>query len=466
MGGAVVMGSWSKGVALREKLELSARLVPQGSVAKLGSKGSTLSVNKILQDEVEATIHMDKALGICFEGNSLGAMLMNGNDGAGLIESKEMERRGFWNVTSVLKLADKELYAIDLVAKSRSLKENEIRRRSEVRKEVWTLSRQNNNLLNLIEVDGVMHEDLCRVKQEFFKEIYDNGCLAKAINSFFITLIPKKDCSEGILDYRPMSLIGSIYKMLSKVLASRFKKVLPRIVGESQTAFVGGQNILDGVLISNEIVDWWKKKKQKGFILKLDFEKSYDSVNWECLNMLFQRAKEVGLIKGVVIGTRRISVTHLQFADNTIVFCEAGEHEILNVKRILRCFEVLPGLRINFHKSEVVTSKYNNSGGRWRRFLVDGIQCSRIWGDILSLECSSPNLFNFFMKNYVIKVENGRRISFWEDYWSSNCSFRDEFPRLFELSDDKDANLKQMIDRRNSSDGWIFRFRRGLRAWD
>lgn len=90
---------------------------------------------------------------------------------------------------------------------------------------------------------------------KFFKEFYDNECLAKGINSSFITLIPKKVCQVGISDYRPISLVGSLYKILSKVLASRLKKVLPKIVGESQSAFIGGRNILDGVLIANEVVD-------------------------------------------------------------------------------------------------------------------------------------------------------------------------------------------------------------------
>ncbi|XP_028093947.1 uncharacterized protein LOC114294046 [Camellia sinensis] len=73
----------------------------------------------------------------------------------------------------------------------------------------------------------------------------------------------------------------------------------------------------------------------------------------EGLNILFQRAKALELIKGVVIGLRKVNVTHLQFANDTIVFCEAEENDILNVKRILRCFEVLSRLKINFHKSLV-----------------------------------------------------------------------------------------------------------------
>lgn len=47
--------------------------------------------------------------------------------------------------------------------------------------------------------------------------------------------------------------------------------------------FWGGRNILDGILIANEIVDGWKRSSRKGLVLKLDFEKAYDSINWEFL---------------------------------------------------------------------------------------------------------------------------------------------------------------------------------------
>lgn len=48
-----------------------------------------------------------------------------------------------------------------------------------------------------------------------------------------------------------------------------------------------------------------------------------------------------------------MSVSHLQFADDTIIFCEGDLEEVKNLKRVLRCFEVMSELKINYHKSVV-----------------------------------------------------------------------------------------------------------------
>lgn len=73
----------------------------------------------------------------------------------------------------------------------------------------------------------------------------------------------------------------------------------------------------------------------------------------EGLNLLLERAKVLGLLKGESIGPAGLKLSHLQFADDTILFCEAEWKEIVTVKRILRCFELMSGLKINFHKSVV-----------------------------------------------------------------------------------------------------------------
>ncbi|XP_028058453.1 uncharacterized protein LOC114262297 [Camellia sinensis] len=108
---------------------------------------------------------------------------------------------------------------------------------------------------------------------------HQNSKLVLGINSSFVALIPKNDNPSCLSDFRPISLIGSLYKVLTKVLSSRIKPVLPMIISESQSTFIRGRNILDGVLVANEIVNDWKKKQKQGIVLKLDFEKPYDSMN-------------------------------------------------------------------------------------------------------------------------------------------------------------------------------------------
>lgn len=73
----------------------------------------------------------------------------------------------------------------------------------------------------------------------------------------------------------------------------------------------------------------------------------------EGLSILLRRARELGIIKGVEISTKRVVVSHLKFADDSLLFCEADWVELLNLKRILRWFEILSGLKINYHRSVV-----------------------------------------------------------------------------------------------------------------
>lgn len=250
---------------------------------------------------------------------------------------------------------------------------------------------------------------------KFMEEFHTNCNLPIGINTSFITLIPKCDSPVKLSNYRPISLIGCMYKILSKVLATRLKPTLNSVIGEVQSAFTGGRNIQDSILIANEIVDGWKRRKTKGLIIKLDLEKAFDNINWvflfrmmrmmgypdkwiiwiheclssarisvlvngsptrrfqmqkgirqgdplspflfilaaESLNHLFLEAVAQGSIKGLNLYDNGPLLTHLQFADDTLIFCGADSNDIIGIKNLLKAFEVMSGLKVNYHKTVV-----------------------------------------------------------------------------------------------------------------
>ena len=120
------------------------------------------------------------------------------------------------------------------------------------------------------------------VKEEvmsFFMEFHEGDRFVKSLNATFLVLVPKKGEAEDLIDFRPTSLAGSLYKLLAKALANRFKKVMGKVITRSQNAFVEGRQILDAVLIANEVVDSRLKSNEGGVLCKLDIEKVDDHVN-------------------------------------------------------------------------------------------------------------------------------------------------------------------------------------------
>ena len=181
--------------------------------------------------------------------------------------------------------------------------------------------------------------------------------------------------------------MGGLYKWLAKVLANRLKKVVGKVILEAQIAFVEGRQILDASLIANEAIDSILKNNYCGILCKLDIEKTYDHVNWtfllsvlhkmgfgekwirwmkmcivlfndtsvgffqsfrglrqgnplspylfvvamEALNCLIKRVVNKGLLKGCQVrgkGGEGVNISHLLFADDTLVFCEASEEQM------------------------------------------------------------------------------------------------------------------------------------------
>jgi len=88
--------------------------------------------------------------------------------------------------------------------------------------------------------------------------------------------VPDPHCLN---DYRPISLIGCIYKIVAKLLANRLKRVMPNIIDDRQSAFISGRHLLHSVVIANEVVEEAKRGRKSCLFFKVDFERAYDSVS-------------------------------------------------------------------------------------------------------------------------------------------------------------------------------------------
>jgi len=265
-----------------------------------------------------------------------------------------------------------------------------------------------------------MKQDIMR----FMTEFHRNGRLSRGINSTFIALIPKKDNPQKLNDFRPISLVGSIYKILAKVLANRLRHVIGSVIAEEQSTFVKNRQILDGILIANEMVDEAHILKKELLLFKVDFEKAYDSVDWgyldvvmermsfpvlwrkwikECvstatasvlvngsptdefplerglrqgdplspflfliaaegLHILMKSVVERNIFVGYTVGaTASVSVTHLQFADDTLILGTRCWANVRAMRADLVLFEAISGLKVNFNKSMFVGVNVSDS---------------------------------------------------------------------------------------------------------
>ncbi|KAA3467019.1 reverse transcriptase [Gossypium australe] len=218
----------------------------------------------------------------------------------------------------------------------------------------------------------------------------------KDINSKNIVLIPKINSPNNMSQIRSISLCNVIYKIVSKVLVNRFKKVLNLCIDENQGAFMPGRQITNNILVACEILHSFKKKEGSigSFALKLDMSKAYDRVEWSFIEQMLQRmgfcndwinlimrcvttisysvmlnegfsklitrAKGEGLIKGAKLGKSGLAIKHLFFANDNILFGKETEERARAMKEVVSYYEKVSGQLINFDKSLIYFS--SNTG--------------------------------------------------------------------------------------------------------
>jgi hypothetical protein len=124
-----------------------------------------------------------------------------------------------------------------------------------------------------------------------FEDLYLGKLDLYRLNFGMIILLQKVKDVDTLSEYRPICLLQVIYKIITKVATIRVEPVMGKLISPAQTAFIKGRNIMDGVLSLHEMLHESRRKKQQGVVLKLDFEKACDKVDW---NFLFKCTSQRG----------------------------------------------------------------------------------------------------------------------------------------------------------------------------
>ena len=120
-------------------------------------------------------------------------------------------------------------------------------------------------------------------QMNMFHDLHSGDLSLFSLNFGVITLLFKIRETNKIQQYRPICLLNVSFKIFTKVATSRINSVADHLISPTQTAFMRGQNILEGVVVLHEIIYELHRKNLSGVIFKIDFEKAYDKVKWNFL---------------------------------------------------------------------------------------------------------------------------------------------------------------------------------------
>ena len=118
---------------------------------------------------------------------------------------------------------------------------------------------------------------------------YNSGRLSDFQRQGIITCIPKDGRDRRHLkNWRPITLLNVDYKIASSVIANRMKLVLPNVISESQAGFIKGRFIGETTRIIYDVLDYCKTNNIPGLLLTIDFEKAFDTIDWDFIDKTLQ----------------------------------------------------------------------------------------------------------------------------------------------------------------------------------
>ena len=134
-------------------------------------------------------------------------------------------------------------------------------------------------------------------------EGYVKGELSQLQKQGVLSLLFKKGDPENLENWSPISLLNTDYKILTRTLAIRLQKVLPKIINLDQQGYLKNRNIAFNIRQIQDVIDYIETFNIDGVILFLDFRKAFDTVDW---NFLYAVLKKFGFNQSFVSWIRTI----------------------------------------------------------------------------------------------------------------------------------------------------------------
>ncbi|VFQ77929.1 unnamed protein product [Cuscuta campestris] len=219
----------------------------------------------------------------------------------------------------------------------------------------------------------IIKEDMLKASQEFFLGFP----IPRAYGSTLISLIPKKDSPKRFDDYRPISLSTFMSKVNTKILSTRLKPLLPKLISSNQAAFQQGKSMADHILLAIEAAHNLDRKVFGGnMTIKIDIAKAFDNLRWdyleailkkgvkqgdplspllfiiagEGLSRMLNKSLEEGHIHPFNLGSVKMP-GHLTYANDIMIFTKGDTINLLKLRKLLGDYSLDSGQVVNFTKS-------------------------------------------------------------------------------------------------------------------